>query len=83
MQVDELLPYLKENQEELIQKIRMGRYKPNPVRRVEIPKEEKGKVRKLGIPTVSANCTEIQRPFGKCHNYTSVSSIKWPKLYSA
>lgn len=52
MQVDELLPYLKENQKELIQKIREGKYKPNPVRRVEIPKEEKGKVRKLGIPTV-------------------------------
>jgi Retron-type reverse transcriptase len=52
MQVDELLSYLKENQEELIQKIRLGKYKPNPVRRVEIPKEEKGKVRKLGIPTV-------------------------------
>jgi len=52
MQVEELLSYLKENQEELIQKIRLGRYKPNPVRRVEIPKEEKGKVRKLGIPTV-------------------------------
>lgn len=52
MQVDELLPFLRENQEELIQKIRWGKYKPNPVRRVEIPKEEKGKVRKLGIPTV-------------------------------
>jgi RNA-directed DNA polymerase len=52
MQVDELLPFLRENQEELIQKIRRGKYKPNPVRRVEIPKEEKGKVRKLGIPTV-------------------------------
>ena len=52
MQVDELLLYLKENQEELIQKIRRGKYKPNPVRRVEIPKEGKGKVRKLGIPTV-------------------------------
>jgi group II intron reverse transcriptase/maturase len=52
MQVDELLSFLKENQEELIQKIRRGKYKPNPVRRVEIPKEEKGKVRKLGIPTV-------------------------------
>ena len=52
MQVDELLPYLRENQDELIQKIRVGKYEPNPVRRVEIPKEEKGKVRKLGIPTV-------------------------------
>lgn len=52
MQVDELLPYLKEHQNEIIQKIRMGKYKSNPVRRVEIPKEEKGKVRKLGIPTV-------------------------------
>jgi len=52
MQVDELLPYLGENQRELIQKIRSGKYKPNPVRRVEIPKEEKGKVRMLGIPTV-------------------------------
>lgn len=52
MQVDELLPYLRENQSEITQKIREGKYKPNPVRRVEIPKEEKGKVRKLGIPTV-------------------------------
>ena len=52
MQVDGLLPYLREHQSELVQQLREGRYKPNPVRRVEIPKEEKGKVRKLGIPTV-------------------------------
>ena len=52
MQVDELLPYLKENQEDLIQKVRDGKYKPNPVRRVEIPKEMKGEYRKLGVPTV-------------------------------
>ena len=52
MQVDELLPYLKENQETLIQEIRDGKYKPNPVRRVEIPKETKGEFRKLGVPTV-------------------------------
>lgn len=52
MQVDELLPFLKENQETLIQQIRDGRYKPNPVRRVEIPKETKGEFRKLGVPTV-------------------------------
>ena len=52
MQVDELLPYLRENQESLIQGIRNGKYKPNPVRRVEIPKETKGEFRKLGVPTV-------------------------------
>jgi group II intron reverse transcriptase/maturase len=52
MQVDEVLPYLKQHGEELIHQIREGKYKPIPVRRVEIPKEEKGKVRKLGIPTV-------------------------------
>jgi group II intron reverse transcriptase/maturase len=52
MGVDELLQYLRENGEQLRQKIIDGKYKPKPVRRVEIPKEEKGKVRKLGIPTV-------------------------------
>ncbi len=52
MSVDELLPYLSKYRTSLLQQIRDGRYKPNPVRRVEIPKEERGKVRKLGIPTV-------------------------------
>ena len=52
MDVEELLTYLRKHGRELNQQIRDGKYKPNPVRRVEIPKEEKGKVRKLGIPTV-------------------------------
>ena len=52
MDVGEMLHYLQKNQEVLLKSIREGKYKPNPVRRVEIPKDEPGKVRKLGIPTV-------------------------------
>lgn len=52
MLVEELLPFLRENQDTLIQTKRNGKFKPNPVRRVEIPKETKGEFRKLGVPTV-------------------------------
>lgn len=51
MTVDEMLPYLKEHREELVEAIRNGRYKPQAVRRVEIPKPDGGK-RMLGVPTV-------------------------------
>ena len=51
MTIDEALSWLKENGDELLEKIRNGKYKPSPVRRVEIPKDDGG-VRKLGIPTV-------------------------------
>ena len=49
--VDDLLPYLRENKEELIAELKDGSYKPSPVKRVEIPKPNGG-TRKLGIPTV-------------------------------
>ncbi len=51
MAVEEAEPWLQEHREELLDSIRNGKYKPEPVRRKEIPKPDGG-VRKLGIPTV-------------------------------
>jgi group II intron reverse transcriptase/maturase len=51
MEVESLKDYLVTNKDMLIKSIQMGKYRPNPVRRVCIPKEN-GKQRQLGIPTV-------------------------------
>ena len=51
MTVEDALPWLREHREELLDQIRNGKYKPQAVRRKEIPKPDGG-VRKLGIPTV-------------------------------
>ena len=48
---EELFAYIKEHKEEILWQIRNRKYKPQPVRRVYIPKEN-GKMRKLGIPSV-------------------------------
>lgn len=50
--VEEEFDYLKENKDRIINQIRKRKYKPQPVKRVQIPKES-GKMRNLGIPTVT------------------------------
>lgn len=52
MSVIEMREYFERHSDELFKQIECGKYTPCPVLRVEIPKKEKGKVRKLGIPTV-------------------------------
>ena len=51
MTVEDALPWLQQHRQELLDSIRTGKYKPQPVRRKEIPKPDGG-VRQLGIPTV-------------------------------
>ena len=52
MTVEDLPGYLKEHWPTIREQLLNGTYRPQPVRRVEIPKLAGGGVRKLGIPTV-------------------------------
>ena len=51
MTVDELMPFLHSNWEEVKRELLEGKYKPKPVKRVRIPKSGGG-TRNLGVPTV-------------------------------
>jgi RNA-directed DNA polymerase len=77
MEVESLQDYLITHKEDLTASIQRGKYRPNPVRRVEIPKED-GSKRQLGIPTVvdrviqQAICqvlTPIYEPEFSDHSY--------------
>jgi RNA-directed DNA polymerase len=50
--IDEITDYLKQHWPAIREQLLHGTYKPQPVRRVEIPKPDGGGVRRLGIPTV-------------------------------
>jgi group II intron reverse transcriptase/maturase len=52
MQVEALKSHLQQNWNQIKERIETGKYKPQPVKRVEIPKPAGG-TRKLGIPTVT------------------------------
>ena len=51
MSCAQMLPWLLANKDALIRSLQDGSFRPNPVKRVEIPKDN-GKMRLLGIPTV-------------------------------
>jgi RNA-directed DNA polymerase len=51
MTVEQITGYLKQHWPAIREQLLSGTYKPQPVRRVEIPKPDGGGVRKLGIPS--------------------------------
>ena len=73
MSVSELSGYLKMHWPEVRERLLAGQYQPLPVRRVEIDKPGGKDKRKLGIPTVSVNCTFGQHPFGLGRDLPSLS----------
>lgn len=76
MTVDELPDHLKRNWEAIKQQLLQGKYKPSPVKRVDIPKPDGG-VRQLGIPTVTdrfiqqALCQILQTEYDKTFSDSS------------
>src|SRR5215470_11408963 len=73
--------YLKQHWPAIREQLLNGTYEPKPVRRVEIPKPDGG-VRKLGIPTASANCTGQQIAFRMGRGLPSFPSAPRPALPS-
>src|ERR1700716_4109667 len=77
--VNQLDNYLEQHWSAIREQLLSGTYKPKPVKRVEIPKPDGG-VRKLGIPTVNADCTGPQFGFGMGADLSSVSPTSRPAL---
>jgi RNA-directed DNA polymerase len=79
MTVHDLPGYLQQHGPTLREQLLRGTYKPQPVKRVEIPKPDGG-MRKLGIPTVSADCTCGLLAFGMGRNLPSLPPAAWSAI---
>lgn len=71
MRVDELRAFIIDNWLKIKEKLLEGKYKPSPVRRVEIPKPDGG-IRLLGIPTVLDRLIQqaIAQELNKIYDHT-------------
>jgi RNA-directed DNA polymerase len=79
MTVDGITDYLKQHWPTIREQLLNGTYEPKPVRRVEIPKPDGG-VRKLGIPTVRADCTGAPLALGMGRNISSLPPAAWAAI---
>lgn len=85
IKTDEVENYFNENGEEILNKIRIRKYKPLPVKRVEIPKPD-GSKRPLGIPSVKDRVIQqaiVQVLTPMCEEVFSNSSYGFRPLRSA
>ena len=62
---------LEENLENLVKRMRNGSYRPNPTRRIYIPKETKGKLRPLGISSYEDKLVVMKLLFEPIHIFIS------------
>src|SRR6476661_2463508 len=81
MTIGGITDYLKQHWPAIREQLLNGTYEPQPVRRVEIPKPDKGGVRKLGIPTVldrfiqQAVMQALQRRWNPTFSRVSTASV--------